>query len=129
MRKGANLIRRISKNKREKVSLSKLSIGLECGRSDPSSGLVANPVMGLIADRLIDLGGSAVIGETIEWLGAEHLLENRAKSNKVKSKISKAVNFQKQFSQSKGINLLGNNPGHQNIEAGYQQLKKNLLAT
>ena len=127
LRKGANLIRRISKNKREKVSLSKLSIGLECGRSDPSSGLVANPVMGHIADRLIDLGGSAVIGETIEWLGAEHLLENRAKSNKVKSKISKAVNFQKQFSQSKGINLLGNNPGHQNIEAGLSTIEEKSL--
>ena len=75
-------------------------------------------------DRLIDLGRSAVIGETIEWLGAEHLLENRAKSNKVKSKISKAVNFQKQFSQSKGINLLGNNPGHQNIEAGLSTIEE-----
>ena len=63
-----------------------LSIGLECGRSDPSSGLVANPLMGMIADKLINIGGSAVIGETIEWLGAEHLLKRRAKSEDVKKK-------------------------------------------
>ncbi len=127
LRKGASLIRKISKIKREKVSVSNLSIGLECGRSDPSSGLVANPIMGLIADRFIDFGGSAVIGETIEWLGAEHLLEKRARSDNVKSKISKAVEFQRQFSETKGINLLGNNPGHQNIEAGLSTIEEKSL--
>ena len=127
LRKGASLIRKISKIKRKKVSVSNLSIGLECGRSDPSSGLVANPIMGLIADRLIDFGGSAVIGETIEWLGAEHLLEKRARSDNVKSKISKAVEFQRQFSETKGINLLGNNPGHQNIEAGLSTIEEKSL--
>ena len=127
LRKGASLIRKISKIKREKVSVSNLSIGLECGRADPSSGLVANPIMGLIADRLIDFGGSAVIGETIEWLGAEHLLEKRARSDNVKSKISKAVEFQRQFSETKGINLLGNNPGHQNIEAGLSTIEEKSL--
>lgn len=127
LRKGGSLIRKISKIKREKVSVSKLSIGLECGRSDPSSGLVANPIMGLIADRLIDFGGSAIIGETIEWLGAEHLLEKRAISDNVKSKISKAVEFQRQFSEAKGINLLGNNPGHQNIEAGLSTIEEKSL--
>ena len=127
LRKGASLIRKISKIKREKFSVSNLSIGLECGRSDPSSGLVANPIMGLIADRLIDFGGSAVIGETIEWLGAEHLLEKRARSDNVKSKISKAVEFQRQFSETKGINLLGNNPGHQNIEAGLSTIEEKSL--
>ena len=127
LRKGANLIRKISKNRREKVSLSKLSIGLECGRSDPSSGLVANPLMGIIGDKLIDLGGSAIIGETIEWLGAEHLLQRRAKSNEVKKKISQAVDFQKNFAKSKGIDLLGNNPGHQNIQAGLSTIEEKSL--
>ena len=127
LRKGAKLIRKISKNRREKVSLSKLSIGLECGRSDPSSGLVANPLMGIIGDKLIDLGGSAIIGETIEWLGAEHLLQRRAKSNEVKKKISQAVDFQKNFAKSKGIDLLGNNPGHQNIQAGLSTIEEKSL--
>ena len=127
MRKGAKLIREISRLRREKVSFSKLSIGLECGRSDPSSGLVANPLMGLIADKLIDFGGSAIIGETIEWLGAEHLLKKRAQTDEVKKKVSYAVDFQKNFAKSKGIDLLGNNPGHQNIKAGLSTIEEKSL--
>ena len=127
LRKGAKLIREISRLRREKVSFSKLSIGLECGRSDPSSGLVANPLMGLIADKLIDLGGSAIIGETIEWLGAEHLLKKRAQTDEVKKKVSYAVDFQKNFAKSKGIDLLGNNPGHQNIKAGLSTIEEKSL--
>ncbi len=127
LRKGAKLIKEISKLRREKVSFSKLSIGLECGRSDPSSGLVANPLMGLIADKLIDFGGRAIIGETIEWLGAEHLLKKRAQTNEVKKKVSYAVDFQKNFAKSKGIDLLGNNPGHQNIKAGLSTIEEKSL--
>ena len=127
LRKGAKLIREISRLRREKVSFSKLSIGLECGRSDPSSGLVANPLMGLIADKLIDFGGSAIIGETIEWLGAEHLLKKRAQTDEVKKKVSYAVDFQKNFAKSKGIDLLGNNPGHQNIKAGLSTIEEKSL--
>ena len=127
LRKGAKLIREISRLRREKVSFSKLSIGLECGRSDPSSGLVANPLMGLIADKLIDFGGRAIIGETIEWLGAEHLLKKRAQTNEVKKKVSYAVDFQKNFAKSKGIDLLGNNPGHQNIKAGLSTIEEKSL--
>ena len=127
LRKGAKLIKEISRLRREKVSFSKLSIGLECGRSDPSSGLVANPLMGLIADKLIDFGGSAIIGETIEWLGAEHLLKKRAQTDEVKKKVSYAVDFQKNFAKSKGIDLLGNNPGHQNIKAGLSTIEEKSL--
>ncbi len=127
LRKGANLMKIISNCRRKKAPLSKLSIGLECGRSDPSSGLVANPLMGMIADKLINIGGSAVIGETIEWLGAEHLLKRRAKSDDVRKKIAKAVEFQKNLATSKGIDLLGNNPGYQNIQAGLSTIEEKSL--
>ena len=70
-------MKEISNNRREKVSLKNLTIGLECGRSDPSSGIITNPIMGLISDKLVNLGGSVILGETIEWLGAEHLLIKR----------------------------------------------------
>src|SRR4051812_21328576 len=70
LRAGAALARDISGLSRASAPLSALTIGLECGRSDPSSGLVANPLLGLVTDRLVDAGGTAVIGETMEWLGA-----------------------------------------------------------
>ena len=127
LRKGASLLKEISKKRREKVSISNLSIGLECGRSDPSSGLIANPIMGVIADKLINLGGSAVIGETIEWLGAEHLLKKRAQNSEVSEKITKAVNFQLSFAKSKSIDLIGNNPGYQNIQSGLSTIEEKSL--
>ena len=127
LRAGAKLIKEISNNRREKVSLKKLMIGLECGRSDPSSGIVSNPIMGLVSDKLVYLGGSVILGETIEWLGAEHLLIKRAVSNKVKNKIINSLNSQMNFAKSKNVDLLGNNPGFQNIEAGLSTIEEKSL--
>jgi len=127
IRLGAKLMLEISRKRRSLHHVSNLFVGLECGRSDPSSGMVANPIMGLIADYLIDLGGSAVIGETTEWLGAEHLLVKRAKNNQVKEEILNAVNFQKNLAISNNVNLLGNNPGYTNIEAGLSTIEEKSL--
>ena len=128
LRKGAKLIKEISRLRREKVSFSKLSIGLECGRSDPSSGLVANPLMGLIADKLIDFGGSAIIGETIEWLGAEHLLKKRAQTDEVKKKVSYAVDFQKTLQNPKELIFLVTIQDTKISKRDYQLLKRSHLA-
>ena len=53
-------------------------LSLKCGGSDYTSGLASNPTLGRVADRLVDLGGSAVLGEIAEIMGAEHLLAARA---------------------------------------------------
>ena len=127
LRAGAKLIKVISNIRREKVSLKKLMIGLECGRSDPSSGIISNPIMGLVSDKIVYLGGSVILGETIEWLGAEHLLIKRAVSNKIKNKIINSLNSQINFAKSKNIDLLGNNPGFQNIEAGLSTIEEKSL--
>ena len=127
LRAGAKLIKEISNYRREKVSLKKLIIGLECGRSDPSSGIISNPIMGLVSDKLVYLGGSVILGETIEWLGAEHLLIKRAVSNKIKNKIINSLNSQMNYAKSRNINLLGNNPGFQNIEAGLSTIEEKSL--
>ena len=57
---------------------SELILSLKCGGSDYTSGLASNPALGRVADRLVDLGGSAVLGEIAEIMGAEHLLAARA---------------------------------------------------
>ena len=127
LRAGAKLMKDISNNRREKVSLKNLIIGLECGRSDPSSGIIANPIMGLISDKLVNIGGSVILGETIEWLGAEHLLIKKAVSKTIKEKIMNSLNSQVNFAKSKNIDLLGNNPGFQNIEAGLSTIEEKSL--
>ena len=127
MRAGAGLAREISALRRAPAPLSALTIGLECGRSDPSSGLVANPLLGLIADRVVDAGGRAVIGETMEWLGAEHLLARRARSSKVAAAIIAAVTARESAAVAAGIDLTGNNPSPTNVAAGLSSIEEKSL--
>jgi altronate dehydratase large subunit len=71
----------------EEISVSEIMLGIECGGSDATSGLVANPVMGNVSDRLIDLGGTAIFSETPEIIGAEHILARRCTSPAMGEKI------------------------------------------
>ena len=63
---------------REPCDASELVLSLKCGGSDYTSGLASNPTLGRVTDRLVELGGSAVLGEIAEIMGAEHLLASRA---------------------------------------------------
>ena len=65
-------------SERESCDVATLVLSLKCGGSDYTSGLASNPALGRVADRLVDLGGSAVLGEIAEIMGAEHLLAARA---------------------------------------------------
>ena len=127
LRAGGEFAHRISKQVRQPAPLSALTLGLECGRSDPSSGLVANPLLGLIADRLGAAGGAAMIGETTEWLGAEHLLARRARTPAVADAVRNAALAREQMAIDAGIDLTGNNPGPTNIAAGLSSIEEKSL--
>ncbi|MDC0986141.1 UxaA family hydrolase [Alphaproteobacteria bacterium] len=127
IRAGALLSKVISGLRREPVSLLNLTLGLECGRSDPSSGLVSNPLLGLIADRVVDSGGVAMIGESVEWMGAEHLLAARAATPDVAQKIQAAVDGREGLAVAGGIDLTGNNPGPSNIAGGLSTIEEKSL--
>jgi altronate dehydratase large subunit len=126
-RAAAGLLHRLSRQRREQVPLAALFLGLECGRSDPSSGLVANPLVGRIADRIVAEGGRAVIGETTEWLGAEHLLARRAATPEVAAAITAAAERREAMAVAAGIDLTGNNPGKTNIDAGLSSIEEKSL--
>ncbi len=127
MRAAARLAHEISRLRRAPAPLSALSLGLECGRSDPSSGLVANPLLGRVCDRIVEAGGRAMIGETVEWLGAEHLLARRARTSEVAAKIRAVVGAREQAAIDAGIDLIGNNPGPTNIAAGLSSIEEKSL--
>jgi len=127
MRAAARLAMRISFDKRAPAPLTALTLGLECGRSDPSSGLVSNPLLGRMADRMVDAGGRAIIGETVEWLGAEHLLEKRAAAPDVAKAIHDAVRRREETAIRNGLDLTGNNPGPTNIAAGLSSIEEKAL--
>ena len=68
----------LAAQEREWCDVSELVLSLKCGGSDYTSGLASNPTLGRVTDRLVELGGSAVLGEIAEIMGAEHLLASRA---------------------------------------------------
>jgi len=127
IRAGASLSRDISRARREAVPLSELYLGLECGHSDASSGLAANPLAGALADRLVDSGGTAVIGETIEWLGAEHALSPRGVTPETGKAIVRAVASREAAVSAAGVDLIGNNPGQENIRGGLSTIEEKSL--
>ena len=128
VRAGAQLKRDISRLRRQAAPLSALCLGLECGRSDPSSGMVANPLIGLVADALERAGARVIFGETMEWLGAEHLLAKRGATPEVAQALVAAVDRRERLAKSHGKDLLGNNPGQENCRQPASSKSANSLS-
>lgn len=116
------------KCEREDIEVSELILGLECGGSDPTSGFSANTVLGNTSDRLIDMGGSAVISETAEAIGAEHILRNKGRTPEIGQKIYEAiVKWEKDRSAESGEDIRSNNPSPGNIAGGITTLSEKSL--
>lgn len=98
---GLNLIRELcsytSHFKRTAVSVDKLVVGLKCGGSDAFSGITANPLIGRFTDKLTSAGGTAVLTETPEMFGAEHILMDRCVSEEIFLKTVKMINDYKSY--------------------------------
>ena len=127
MRHAAELALNASRLRREAAPLSALFLAVECGHSDATSGIASNPLAGRIVDRIVDAGGRAVFGETIEWLGAEHLLARRAATAEVGEAIVAAVRRREQAVAAAGLDLTGDNPGAENIRGGLSSIEEKSL--
>ncbi|QED47930.1 UxaA family hydrolase [Cytobacillus dafuensis] len=122
-----NLISIASEVKLEKFDLSYLTIGVECGGSDTSSGLSANPALGKIADIVINAGGKVILSETSEILGAEHILAKRAINDRVKEKLLSIVRNIEMETVKNGINISEINPSPDNKAGGLTTLEEKSL--
>jgi altronate dehydratase large subunit len=80
-----------SQERRVEADVSDLMIGLNCGGSDTTSGLVANPALGIASDKLVAQGGSSILTELTELLGTEHILARRAINEQVASDILRVI--------------------------------------
>jgi altronate dehydratase large subunit len=127
VKRAAALVRAASRLRREACPASALFLGIECGHSDATSGLAANPTAGAAADRLVDAGGKVVFGETVEWLGAERLLARRAATPAVGAAIVAAVARREAAVAATGFDLTGNNPGEENIRGGLSTIEEKSL--
>ncbi|RVU16883.1 UxaA family hydrolase [Methylobacterium oryzihabitans] len=105
------------RHRRESVPASELMLALQCGGSDGYSGLTANPALGAAADLLVRHGGTAILSETPEIYGAEHLLTRRAESREVGQKIVDLIAWWKDYAARAGGEL-NNNPSPGNKAGG-----------
>ena len=103
--------------KREPVDASHLVIGLQCGGSDGYSGITANPALGAAVDRLVAHGGTAILSETPEVYGAEHLLTRRAVSTEVGEKLIEHIHWWEAYCARMNADL-NNNPSAGNKAGG-----------
>jgi altronate hydrolase len=103
-----NLLPVVNTAQRTPQPISELKLALQCGGSDGWSGVTANPVVGLVADQVVQQGGTVVLAETPEIYGAEHLLTRRAISLKVGQKLVAQVRRWEQYARRLGIEIDNN---------------------
>ena len=89
VRAARDLAAEASLQQKELCDISELLMGIECGGSDATSGIASNPAVGELSDKLIDLGASTLMSESIEWIGGEHVLAKRAATPEIHNKIIK----------------------------------------
>jgi len=102
---------------REPVSASHITVGLQCGGSDGYSGITANPALGAAVDLLVRNGGTAILSETPEIYGAEHLLTRRAVSRAIGEKLVARIRWWEDYT-ARERGEMNNNPSQGNKAGG-----------
>jgi altronate dehydratase large subunit len=122
-----NMVRIASQLRREPAGIDKLCLGVKCGGSDPTSGMVGNPVVGYLFDKVVDSGGTAMFGEISEIIGAEHILAARAVDDHVKDEILRTVRFVEERALATGEDIRTMNPVPENIASGISSIEEKSL--
>ncbi len=121
------LIERASMYQREEVPVSELILAVQCGGSDAFSGVTANPALGIASDLLVAAGGTVMLSEVPECLGAEHLLAARATTPEVGAQVIAAVRRYEEDAMRMGIDLNKGNPAPGNIKGGLTTIEEKSL--
>lgn len=112
---------------RELCDISNLLLGIECGGSDATSGIAANPAVGNLSDRLVDLGASTIMSEAIEWIGGEHILAKRAATPEIHNQIIEICKRYEEHLQSAGQDCRAGQPTPGNKAGGLSTLDEKSL--
>ena len=124
---GTKLKKAIEGKDRVEVGLEHLTLGIKCGASDATSGIVANPAAGMAADLLIAAGGTSIFCETTELIGAEHLLAQRAVCAEVGQKLLDTVSRLEREVERYGVDMRGGQPSPGNIAGGISSIEEKSL--
>ena len=107
----------VNQARRTTQPASELMLALQCGGSDGYSGITANPALGVAADILVRHGGTAILSETPEIYGAEHLLTRRAKTREVGEKLIDIIHWWEDYAERNNMEM-NNNPSPGNKLGG-----------
>ncbi|MFB0917949.1 MAG: UxaA family hydrolase [Clostridiaceae bacterium] len=110
----------------EEFPMSEIIIGLECGGSDPTSGLASNPTIGYASDYVVNEGGSSILSETTEVIGAEHIMVKRFPESE-QEKFLFMVKRIEDKAIAIGEDLRGSQPTPGNIEGGLSTIEEKSL--
>lgn len=112
---------------KEEFPLSELIVGTECGGSDPTSGLAANVLIGQLSDLMVREGGTSILSETTEFIGAEHILARRAATPEVRERIFEIVHRYEEALRLVGEEVREGNPSPGNKTGGITTLEEKSL--
>ena len=127
VRYAKEMVAEASMLQKEEFPLSELIVGTECGGSDPTSGLAANPAIGAMSDLVVQAGGTSILSETSEFIGAEHILARRAANKEVHDRIYEiTTRFENHF-HAVGEDVRAGNPSPGNKAGGITTLEEKSL--
>jgi altronate dehydratase large subunit len=121
------MIKAASAEERQPVAASRLILATECGGSDACSGISGNPALGVTSDTLIDAGGTVILAETTEIIGAEHIVAARAVNETVARRCYEAIARCEAGARNMGVDMRGGNPSPGNIEGGLSSIEEKSL--
>ena len=127
VRYAKGMVAEASMLQKEEFPLSELIVGTECGGSDPTSGLAANPAIGAMSDLVVQAGGTSILSETSEFIGAEHILARRAINKEVHDRIYEITSRFEAHFHAVGEDVRQGNPSPGNKAGGITTLEEKSL--
>lgn len=124
---GRKLKAAVDGHRRRQASISSLTIGIKCGASDATSGIVSNPATGLASDMLVAGGGTSIFCETTELIGAEHLIARRGVTREVGDRLLETVQRLEREVARYGVDMRGGQPSPGNMAGGISTIEEKSL--
>ena len=112
---------------KEECDISEIIMGIECGGSDATSGIASNPAVGNLSDRLVDLGATTMMSESIEWIGGEHVLARRAATPEIHDQIIRVCEAYENHLKAAGQDCRAGQPTPGNKAGGLSTLDEKSL--
>ncbi len=122
-----DMVMEASQVKRTPCTSKDLVLGLKCGSSDTTSGLGPNPALGMVTDAVVRDGGTVVLGEVTEFIGAEHILARHGKDEATGQQILDLVARMEARAKSSGCDIRGGQPTGGNIKGGLTTIEEKSL--